>query len=310
VPAVSWSTTFFPLAQYGLKLKFVDVDADTLNMDLEKVAAAISEKTRLLIAVNLLGNPNDFERLKDLIADRDILLIEDNCESMGATFHGRQAGTFGLMGTFSSFFSHHISTIEGGLVVTEDEELYHILLALRAHGWTRNLPPNNHVYPDLKGDPFYESFLFVLPGYNLRPLEFSGALGCKQLVKLTRFIAERRNNARKFQELFGDHPHVAIQQEVGQSSWFGFALVIRSDAPYSRNELVKALADARIECRPIVSGNFTRNPAVKWMDYTIACELTNANHIHDAGLFVGNHHYDLSAQLEYLADIVQSLAGN
>lgn len=142
VPAVSWSTTFYPLHQYGLRMKFVDIDPHTLNYDLDALEDAISG-ARAIMAVNLLGNPNDFSRISKIIEGRGVVLIEDNCESMGATFEGRQAGTFGVMGSFSSFFSHHISTMEGGLIVTDDEEIYHILLALRAHGWTRNLPKFN-----------------------------------------------------------------------------------------------------------------------------------------------------------------------
>ncbi|WP_240540441.1 aminotransferase class I/II-fold pyridoxal phosphate-dependent enzyme [Paracoccus sp. pheM1] len=196
VPAVSWSTSFFPLHQYGLHLKFVDIDRETLNYDLAALAAAIDDRTRAVMAVNLLGNPNDFDAIRSLIGTRRILLIEDNCESMGATFAGRQAGTFGVMGTFSTFFSHHISTMEGGLVVTDDEELYHILLALRAHGWTRDLPRRNRVTGEKGEDPFEESFRFVLPGYNLRPLEMSGALGRAQLEKLPRLVAARRAMGR------------------------------------------------------------------------------------------------------------------
>ncbi|HQU09922.1 MAG TPA: DegT/DnrJ/EryC1/StrS family aminotransferase, partial [Opitutales bacterium] len=145
VPAVSWSTTYYPLYQYGLKIKFVDIDLNTLNYDLEQLEKAVTDSTRMIMAVNLLGNPNDFDRINQIIAGRDILMIEDNCESLGAKFNGKHAGTFGVMGSFSSFFSHHISTMEGGLIVTDDEELYHILLSLRAHGWTRNLPKENHV---------------------------------------------------------------------------------------------------------------------------------------------------------------------
>ncbi|MGK0249203.1 MAG: dTDP-4-amino-4,6-dideoxygalactose transaminase, partial [Oleispira sp.] len=145
VPAVSWSTTYFPLQQYGLKVIFVDIDRQTLNMDLDKLNSAITDKTKAILSVNLLGNPNDYARMDEVIDGRDIFVLEDNCESMGATIDGKQAGTFGVMGTFSSFFSHHIATMEGGCIVTDDEELYHILLCIRAHGWTRNLPKFNKV---------------------------------------------------------------------------------------------------------------------------------------------------------------------
>ena len=121
VPAVSWSTTYFPLQQYGLKLKFVDIDLETLNFDLKALESAITPKTRMIMAVNLLGNSNDYQVIKRLIDGKNITLIEDNCESLGATLQGKQCGTFGAMGTFSSFFSHHISTMEGGIVCTDDE---------------------------------------------------------------------------------------------------------------------------------------------------------------------------------------------
>ncbi len=163
VPAVSWSTTYFPFQQYGLKLVFVDIDPLTLNIDLKKLEAAVTDRTRAICLVNLLGNPNDFSEIKRIVSDRDITILEDNCESMGATFEGRQAGTFGLMGTFSSFYSHHIATMEGGCIVTDDEEIYHVLLTLRAHGWTRNLPKVNHVTGEKSDDLFEESFKFVLP---------------------------------------------------------------------------------------------------------------------------------------------------
>ena len=134
VPAVSWSTTYYPLYQYGLKIKFVDIDIETLNYDLVQLEAAISNKTRVVLAVNLLGNPNDFNFINSIIKAKNIILLEDNCESMGATFNDKKTGTFGVMGTFSSFYSHHISTMEGGIIVTDDAELNQILISLRSHG--------------------------------------------------------------------------------------------------------------------------------------------------------------------------------
>jgi CDP-6-deoxy-D-xylo-4-hexulose-3-dehydrase len=307
VPAVSWSTTYYPLHQYGLKLKFVDIDRETLNFDLAALKAAITPKTRLVMAVNLLGNPNNFDTVNAAIAEHDITLIEDNCESLGANFAGRQAGTFGAMGTFSSFFSHHISTMEGGLVCTDDEELYHILLCLRAHGWTRNLPKHNHVTGVKSDDAFEESFKFVLPGYNVRPLELSGAIGVEQLKKLPTFVRERRRNADRFRELFGAHPKLAIQREVGESSWFGFSLVIREGSGTTRAEMVRRLNAAGVECRPIVAGNFAKNEVLKWMDHEIHATLPHADWIDRHGLFLGNHHYDVGEGLKHahraLADL-------
>ncbi|SBS27048.1 UDP-4-amino-4-deoxy-L-arabinose--oxoglutarate aminotransferase [Marinomonas spartinae] len=308
VPAVSWSTTYFPLQQYGLKVKFVDIDSQTLNMDLDKLEGAITDKTKAILFVNLLGNPNDFARVSDIIAGRDIFILEDNCESMGATINGKQAGTFGLMGTFSSFFSHHIATMEGGCVVTDDEELYHILLCIRAHGWTRNLPKFNKVTGEKSEDAFEESFKFVLPGYNVRPLEMSGALGVEQLKKLPSFIEIRRENAKLFQSLFANHPFIDIQQEIGSSSWFGFALILNEKAPYTRAELVKLLTKNGIECRPIVTGNFLKNSSVlEYFDYEVFGNVNNAEYLDQNGLFVGNHQVDIKANIVALHDLIKNL---
>jgi len=302
VPAVSWSTTYYPLYQYGLKLKFVDIDIETLNYDLNALQSSISDKTRMIMTVNLLGNPNDFEAIKKIIGSRNIELVEDNCESLGATFQDRQAGTFGSMGTYSSFFSHHISTMEGGIVSTDDEELYHILLCLRAHGWTRNLPAENKVTGKKSDNPFEESFKFVLPGYNVRPLEMSGAIGLEQIKKLQNFVDVRRENAEVFQELFNGHQDIYIQKEIGKSSWFGFSFVIKSGSKVDRLKLIDHLTKAGVECRPIVAGNFAKNAVLKWFDYEIHNQLPNADRIDTHGFFVGNHQVPMGSQIRRLKD--------
>lgn len=303
VPAVSWSTTYYPLYQYGLKIKFVDIDLQTLNYDLDQLEKAVSSKTKMIMAVNLLGNPNDFARIRKIISDRNIILIEDNCESMGASYQGKKAGTFGAMGSFSSFFSHHISTMEGGLIVTDDDELYQILLSLRAHGWTRNLPKHNLVCGDKSDDPFEESFRFVLPGFNVRPLEMEGAIGIEQAKKLPGFISARRQNGKAFQAAMANHADILIQKEIGESSWFGFSLVIRPGSKLTRPMLVKKLNEAGFECRPIVAGNFAKNEVVKYFDSETPFPLNNATHIDTHGLFVGNHHYEISEAISTLAHL-------
>jgi CDP-6-deoxy-D-xylo-4-hexulose-3-dehydrase len=303
VPAVSWSTTYYPLYQYGLKIKFVDIDLNTLNYDLDQLEQAVSDKTRAIMAVNLLGNPNDFNRINEIIDGRDIVLMEDNCESMGAKFEGKKSGTFGVMGGFSSFFSHHISTMEGGLIVTNDEELYQILLSLRAHGWTRNLPKKNLVCSDKSDDPFEESFRFVLPGYNVRPLEIEGALGIEQVKRLPSLIGARRENGKLMQSVLANHPDIIIQQEIGESSWFGFSLVIRPDSKLTRKALLMKLNELGFECRPVVAGNFAKNEVVKYFDSEVHGTLKNAEHIDQNGLFVGNHHYPIPDAFVALAQI-------
>jgi CDP-6-deoxy-D-xylo-4-hexulose-3-dehydrase len=303
VPAVSWSTTYFPLQQYGLKLKFVDIDLETLNYDLDALRDAITEDTKMIMVVNLLGNPNDFDKIFEMTKDKDIIVLEDNCESMGAEYKGKQTGTFGLMGTFSTFFSHHMATMEGGFVTTDDEELYHILLSMRAHGWTRNLPKENKV-SNKSDDWFEESFRFVLPGYNVRPVEMSGAIGIEQLKKLPTFLEQRRKNAKLFVELFKDHKDFMIQKDIDNSSWFGFSLIIKPESKLKRKDFIEKLQENNIDCRPIVTGNFTRNEVMKFFDYEIHEELTNADYLHDNGFFIGNSQVCLENEIRYLAEVL------
>lgn len=305
VPAVSWSTTYFPLSQHNLKLKFVDINPNTLNIDIKKLKEAITDKTKAIFAVNLLGNPNEFTELLELCKKKNIILLEDNCESMGAKFNGKQLGTLGLMGTYSTFYSHHLCTMEGGVTVTNDEELYHYLLSIRAHGWTRNLPADSKIYQK-KQDEFYESFNFIMPGYNLRPLEMEAAIGREQLKKLDRIIEQRRENAKYFVEKMQGLNNIRIQQQIQESSWFGFAMILEGQFKEKRSELVKILKENEIEVRPIVAGNFTKNEAIKYLNYEISGELSGADEIHNCGFFVGNHSKSNKENIDFLVSIIES----
>lgn len=304
VPAVSWSTTYAPLEQYGMKLVFVDIDKNTLNLNVESVKRAINENTKMIFAVNLLGNSNEYDELIAICKKNGVALIEDNCESLGAKYNGKYLGTIGLMGTYSTFYSHHMCTMEGGVVVTEDKELYEYMLAIRAHGWTRNLPSDSTIY-EKKDDSFYESFNFIVPGFNLRPLEMEGAIGIKQLDKIDNMISNRRSNAAYFKEKMEKYPDIRVQKEIGESSWFGFSLVLEGALADKRQQLVESLRKADIECRPIVAGNFTRNPVIKYMDYDIPEELMNADDIHFHGLFIGNHNSNNNKEVDYFIEVLE-----
>ena len=307
VPAVSWSTTYYPVNQTGCILKFVDIDPNTLNLDVDKVEEAISEKTKAIFVVNLLGNPAEWSKLQEIATKYKIILIEDNCESLGAKFSGRHTGTMGFAGTYSSFFSHHISTMEGGMVTTDDEAMYHTLKSIRAHGWTRDLPDKNFVF-DKTGANWDDMFRFVLPGYNLRPLEIEAAIGKVQLKKLDSFVTARRENADYFLKMISNLSDFRPQREVGESSWFGFSLVLEGKLKGHRSELITSLDDAGIESRPIVTGNFTRNPVIKHLDCAPIPSLPVADDIHDNGLFVGNHHFDLTKEIDLLAKVLQDFS--
>jgi CDP-6-deoxy-D-xylo-4-hexulose-3-dehydrase len=176
VPVISWATTYHPLQQYGLKLRFVDVELETLNIDVAQLEKALTPKTRAIVAVSILGNPAALDVIRAFADTYGLMLLEDNCESMDAELNGKKAGTFGHLNTFSFFFSHHISTMEGGMILTDDTELAHLCRAMRAHGWTRDLPEDTPVYQRKSNDHF-EAYRFILPGYNVRPLEIEAAIG-------------------------------------------------------------------------------------------------------------------------------------
>lgn len=308
VPAVSWSTTYYPVNQIGCKLSFVDIELDSLNIDPVKVISAITPKTKAILAVNLLGNACDLNELQKIADNFGLKLLEDNCESLAGTLNGKSLGTFGAGGTFSSFFSHHISTMEGGLIATDDEELFQVMKSIRAHGWTRDLPEDNLVF-NKTGDSWEDLFRFVLPGYNLRPLELEAAIGLEQLRKLPSFISVRRSNAILFKEIMQEFSDIQIQKELGASSWFGFSLILTGSLKGKRDEFVRHLNAQGIESRPIVAGNFTRNPVIKHLDHVPIPDLPMADEIHFNGLFIGNHHYDLSEQLGHLQTSLQIFVG-
>ena len=299
VPAVSWSTTYFPLQQYGLKVVFVDVSKDSFNIDPIKIEKAITKKTKAIFAVNLYGNPCDFTKIKTICKKKKLILFEDNCESLGAEYKGKFSGSFGITSSFSFFFSHHISTMEGGIVLTDDEELYQIMLSLRAHGWTRQLPKKNLITKKKSNDAFYELFNFVLPGYNIRPLELSGAIGKEQLKKIPSLTFARRKNASYFKKMAATLSNVKLQIETEKSSWFCFGILLNN-----RKKYLEPLRKKNIEFRPIVAGNFTKNPVIKYFDYKIHGKLINANLIHNNGLSFGNSHLDLRKKIDTLHSVL------
>ena len=303
VPAVSWSTTFFPVHQAGFTLKFVDVEYQSFQIDPLKVAAAINENTAAVFAVNLLGSGSDLRSLKLLCEQNNVVLLEDNCESLGAKIGGQQCGTHGAMGTFSFFFSHHLQTMEGGMVLTNDDETVDYLRSLRAHGWVRDMEYGTFTKSE---DPFMDSFHFVTPGYCVRPLEMSGAVGQAQLAKWPGMLSVRRANARVAQEAFADAENILLQQEKGESSWFGFGFILINKLHGRRKEVIQLLEENGVECRPIVAGNFQRNPVIEQLN-CIPCDAPNADYIHENGFFIGNDCRDLTSEIKAVAKLIKEL---
>jgi CDP-4-dehydro-6-deoxyglucose reductase, E1 len=259
-PALGWSTSYAPFQQYGWKIVFVDIDSSLCINPTNTWRAVIDHETDVVLAINILGNSCDFNAFP-----RKVHVLEDNCEALGAEYDGSRTGSWGIMGTHSLYFAHHICTMEGGVITTDDEHLYQMLLCLRSHGWTRHLPVNNVLKAKV------DSFEFIYPGYNVRPIEMMGAVGLKQLDKLPSIIEQRRENASRFP--------LRTQKEVGKSSWYGFS-VYGDDV-----DRVKETC----ETRPVVTGNVTRSSMMKHFDYEIHGGLKYTDYVHDNACFIGNH---------------------
>jgi CDP-6-deoxy-D-xylo-4-hexulose-3-dehydrase len=310
VPAISWATTFHPLQQYGLKLRFVDIELDTLNIDASKLAQALTPRTRMVMAVSILGNPAALDVIKAFCDEHGLFFFEDNCESMGAMLGGRLCGTFGDLGTFSTFYTHHISTMEGGLLVTDRGEIANLARAIRNHGWARDcaLAPPRAGEVRVEFDEFFEAYRFIVPGYNVRPLEMCGAIGLEQLKKLDAMIETRRANAALFQRLFGGDDRFILQREHGCSSWFSFTIILNPARRIDRGRVMSAMRAGGIGFRMITGGSFLRHEAAKFFDYDVVGSLANADVAHDHGFFVGNHPRDLTAEITHLRAVLDEAA--
>jgi len=286
VSALSWSTTVWPIIQCGLVPVIVDCDLDTLNIDPNEVERAIGPKTRALMPVHVYGNPCDMGTLQALALQSDLILIEDCCESMGATYGGNPIGTIGDIATFSTYFSLHITTFEGGFACTDDPELADMMRIQRSHGWTRDVP--HHIeYPGI--DP---RFTFVELGYNLRLTEVAAAIGLVQLPKLAGIVQNRRNMHRFLrEEVFGRFDWWRLQKEQpgGKSSCFGFTMVVEDGSPISRGTFVEVLNSYRIETRPIICGNIALQPGIKKYKHRVVGDLKNATKVMQDGLSIGCH---------------------
>jgi CDP-4-dehydro-6-deoxyglucose reductase, E1 len=290
VPALSWSTTVWPLIQHNLIPVFVDIDPETLNIDPEAIKEAISEKTKAVMIVPVYGNPCDMDAIMAICNDFNLQLIEDNCESLGAYYDGRLLGSFGRIGSYSTYFSHHITTLEGGICTTNDFELAELIRIIRAHGWvreTKNPQKYYEQFPEID-----KKFLFVNLGYNLRLTEVGGAMGSVQLPKLKGFVENRRNCARILLEGLSRHNSVFnFQKETpkGEHSWFGFPIIIKPNSPFSAKQLREYLESKGIETRPIIAGNIASQPAVKIYPHRISGDLKNSSNIMVNGIAVACH---------------------
>lgn len=306
VPALSWSTTVWPLVQCGLVPVIVDIDPKTLNIDPNEIERAIGPKTRGVMIVPVYGNPCDMDAIMDICRRRNLVLIEDTCEAMGADYDGKPLGSFGRVGTFSLYFSHHITTLEGGICVTNDQALAELMRIVRAHGWLRDVEDKSiwtSQHPHLD-----ERFLFVGAGYNLRATEPQAAMGLVQLDKLEGFVEARRQTAARYRRglAFADNL-IRFQEETpkGRHSWFGFPMVVSEEARFALGDLTSHLNRLGIETRPIICGNIARQPGMKLYEHRVVGDLSAASEVMDRGFSVGNHQAVSDAACDYVVESIQ-----
>lgn len=304
-PAVTWATTIYPITDVGCTPVLVDVDPKTFNIIPDEIEKAITSKTRAILPVHLLGGPCQIERIEKIAEIHNLYLIEDTCETTGGEVHGKKTGSFGDMGTFSFFLSHHISTIEGGIVVTDDDQLYEYLKAMRAFGWVRDMNAKENYSTANKG--IDSRFLFITYGYNIRPTEIQGAFGIHQIRRLDDFIEIRRDNAdywRKRLTPYRDMLSIPIQEAETRHVYFGYALTIDPQAPFAREELVDRLESKMIETRPVMAGNMAEQPVMKQLTHRTVGSLPNSRMIMRRSFFFGNHTGIGEPEREYIADSI------
>ena len=301
VPAVTWPTTVTPIIQNGLKPVFVDVNLDDLSFDYSRIEANITSRTRAIFIVHLLGFPADVERVRQIAEANDIVIIEDCCESHGAKQGGVKVGSLSLAGTFSFYWGHHITSIEGGIVTTDDPDLYNLLLLKRSHGLARELPSHHHSEIKKQHPDIDFNFLFLTDGFNFRNTEFNAILGLSQLKKLDEYISIRNKNYDQFLSICKDFSSELLTLDVPGKSSFSLPFFFRDTL--KKKDFQKYATDCGIENRPIIGGNLLRQPFLS--EYYEEDKFKNSDFIHMNSFYIGNNQFVNDDRMTYLAAIMK-----
>ncbi len=299
IPSLCWSTSLWPIVQSGLIPKFVDVDVNTLNMSINDLKKKISNKTKAILAVHILGNSTNMTELQKISKRFNLQIIEDTCESLGSKFKNKSLGTFGRFGTFSFYVSHQITSGEGGMIVCNDKKDYEILHSLRAHGWDRGLNKKNN-----------KNFNFINSGFNLRPMDFTASIGLSQLKKLNKFKKNRSENRNKIikrlikSKRWRDQFQFIEPIKFLNPSWFGLPILLKGRYVKIKRKFLRFLNKNNIETRPIISGNFLNQPSIKLYKLNKKNEKFKfSQEIENRGFFIGLPTKKIgSDKLNYLTD--------
>ena len=300
VPAVSWVTTVTPTVQFGMEPIMCECDEENLGLNINHLKQIIEEHNpSCIILVHVLGFPNHMDEILELCEKHNIRLIEDTCESMGSEYNNKKLGTFGDLSTFSFYFGHHMSTIEGGMISTDDEDLYHILLSIRSHGWDRDLPKSKQVELRKKyniGD-FRSLYTFYYPGFNLRATDLQAFIGLQQLKKLNTIIENRNINYQRYHDGIKNAEWKVNPPTNSFISNFSYPVITKNI-----KELVEKLTENNIECRPLICGSINEHPF--WYERYGKQELPISKKVHEYGLYLPNNHQMTIEEVDKVINIV------
>lgn len=304
VSSLTWATNIMPLIQFGLNPILIDCEIDTLNISLNEVK---KNNIVALFITNALGFSSDIDEIKKYCDEKKILLIEDNCESLGTEYKNIKLGNFGIASTFSFFVGHHLSTIEGGMICTDDDELHKHLLISRAHGWTRNLPEEykNNIENSSADDIFYEKYKFYELAFNARPTEINGFIGNVQMNYIDKIIEIRESNFKKINEHITNNPDLINlnTEKLNKISNFGIPFIFKDKIKF--NKYKELFEKNKVEIRPIISGNMQKQPFFKkHIDATFSCP--NADFIHENGFYCGNNPELTEDELNRIINIIKN----
>ncbi len=288
IPSLCWSTSLWPIIQSGLKPKFVDVEKETLNLDLDDLRKKISKRTKGIMLVHVLGNCTDMNELMNIVRKYNLILIEDTCESLGTTYKNKYLGTFGEFSSFSFYSSHQISSGEGGMICCKHEEDFEIIKSLRSHGWSRGLKNEKKIAKNNK--QLDKRFIFYNSGFNLRSTDISASIGLSQFKDLDKFIKVRNANRKLIIKIFEKNKinnffYIIKENKYVKPSWFGIPILISKNL--KREKIISNLEKKGVETRPIISGNFLKQPSVKKYKLNKNVKMKNAEYINQKGFFIG-----------------------
>ncbi len=288
VPSLAWATDLAPVMQLGLEPILVDIDTSNLAVDIEHLEQIfITEQPAAMLLVSVLGLSPRMSEIVSLCKKHGVILLEDNCESQGTKYNGIKLGNFGLMSAFSTYFGHTMSTIEGGMVCTNDKAVYDMLKQLRSHGWDRDLDKGrqDELRAEWGVDDFSALYTFYVPGFNVRSTDLQAVLGISQLEKVDEMIAQRNKNFQLFKEKLS--PYTWFPLEVENSFTASFCIPVIASSIEEKEAIVKALLDMKVECRPLICGSMGTQPF--YIKKYGRVELPNVTKVDGCGLYIPNH---------------------